>query len=363
MKTRVYLSALLALAVQVMVTGQTPAQTHKIRMNIMGTQQATEKTPVCAVATPAAQSLEILVKETHVLAATAQQLRDEVRDAELQLLLKQIEVSELSAKIAYEKFDNNKIAIQQLLSHINKDTYTYTRTQGMNAAACYLIKTAIEMREEARAQLTEEARYGDMTNAEEFETLALGKQQEIFELLEKAGADTLPAIVANSPAETNAGDVNNMRLAEALKQAQELRITAQQLKEAAATKQGEEQHVMLAEAKNMEKDYILKQVEASELNAAITYDVFAKNRALIAHLAGNIKNNDALRNRVKNLNEQAERFLKMGIEMREEARAQLTMAATYGDMSNAAEEEAMALNKQQETLATLNKTDMQVALR
>jgi hypothetical protein len=50
---------------------------------------------------------------------------------------------------------------------------------------------------------------------------------------------------------------------------------------------------------------------------------------------------------------EAEAFLKLGKEIREEANAQLTKAAILGEISNAEEKETMAINKQQETLKTL----------
>ncbi len=41
------------------------------------------------------------------------------------------------------------------------------------------------MREEANAQLTGAAKYGEMSNAQESETLALGKQIESIQVIEK----------------------------------------------------------------------------------------------------------------------------------------------------------------------------------
>ena len=55
------------------------------------------------------------------------------------------------------------------------------------------------------------------------------------------------------------------------------------------------------------------------------------------------------------MNNEAERLMKLGKEMREEANAQLTTAAKFGAMSNAEETETLALGKQYESIKTLEK--------
>lgn len=367
MKTTTYLSTVLALTIQVMVYGQTSGnRTHKVRMDIMGMQKPAAAMPACL--SPEMPELSVLMEQTNSLAMTAQKLKEEAKKAEEQLLLKQIEVSTLIAGFHYKKFDENRLAIAPLLVQLQEGTYLFTKANGLNSQACYFIKTARELREEANAQLTNEARYGNMTNAEVYEKLALDKQDEVITLLSQqgdpAGMPVQETIVAvkEEKAAGSAG-LSNASLAEALAQASDLKNTARQLREAANNKGAYEKNLMLAEADNMEKEYILKEVEASEISGKINQEVFYRNRLLIAALIEHAKDNEVLLGKAKMMNSQAEHFLKMGIEMREEANAQLTPAARYGDMSNAEEEELLALDTQQQILSFLGQASPGIALK
>ncbi len=111
----------------------------------------------------------------------------------------QIEISELSAKIAYQKFDLNKISILGLMKVDVKDEATMDNIDH----ALSLLKdaeiartTAIDMREEAYAQTNSSAKLGSMGNAEEKEQIALDKQNEAIALLEKANLNALTAFAS-----------------------------------------------------------------------------------------------------------------------------------------------------------------------
>lgn len=365
MKTTTYLLTVLALAVQVMVYGQTSGnRTHKVRMDIRGMSKPAATAPACAA--PELPALSALMEQASSLALTAQKLKEEAKKAEAQLVLKQIEVSALMASYHYKKFDENKLVIAPLLGKMAAGTYLYTKAHGLDNQAGYFMKTAREMREEADAQLTNEARYGNMTNAEVYEKLAIGKQEEVISLLSQDHATGLPmqeAIVEVKDRSSGLRRPANTELAEALAQAGDLKNTARQLREAAAAKEAYEKDMMLEEANNMEKEYILKEVEASEISGKMNQELFYRNRQLIAALIDHAKDNVQLLSKAKMLNSQAERFLKMGIEMREEANAQLTPAARYGDMSNAEEEELLALDIQQQILSFLGQASPGIALK
>lgn len=368
MKTNIYMSTLLALIIHVMVKGQTPGnQTHQFRMDIMGMQRPTEKAAVIISTNPENHEMAALIEQTQELSVTARKLREEASQAEHQLLLKHIEMSNLSAHLHVNQFNKNRSSIDALLNATDPQSYRYASAQSMSQAAGHFIKTAIEIREEANAQLTDEARYGDMTNAEEFELLALGKQDEALALLKQPGTGMMASIVkaqVMSAATANAAtDQYQAGLQEALKQAANLKLTAAQLREAAAAKEDNEKNLMLAEAQGMDKEYILKQIEASGLSAQIHYQAFSENKQQIAALAAGIKDNAALQSKIESLNAQAERFLRMGKEMREEANAQFTIAARYGDMSNAEEEETLALSTQQQALSVLGQGSLNMACR
>lgn len=367
MKTTTYLLTVLAIAIQVMVYGQTSgSRTHKVRMDIMGMPKPAATAPACA--SPELPTLSVLMEQANSLAITAQKLKEEAKKAETQLVLKQIEVSTLMASFHYKKFDENRLVIAPMLDKLVEGTYLYTKARGLDNQACYFIKTAREMREEADAQLTNEARYGNMTNAEVYEKLALDKQEEVISLLSQSDLSELPMKEAIVNMEENKTGEELRRpvdvsLTEALAQANDLKNTARRLREEAVTKGSYEKNMMLAEAKSMEKEYILKEVEASELSGKMNQEVFCRNRLLIAALLDHAKDDGSLLSKAKIMNSQAEHFLKMGIEMREEANAQLTPAARYGDMSNAEEEELLALDTQQQILSFLGQASPGIALK
>ncbi len=234
------------------------------------------------------------------------------------------------------------------------------------------MKIAKEMREEANAQLSIQAKYGDMTNAEEKEALALSKQQEVLSLFDKAypqllkQTETLVAISPETVQNTEVIESNKITLiktsfttadllANAAEQAHEMKLTAQQLRMNALTSSPNQKAVLLNEALSLENDVISKQVEISMLKSKMDYEKFAQNQKVIALLIDQVKENTTLVSNVIQLNDEAERLMKIGKEMREEANAQLTSAAKFGAMSNAEETETLALGKQYESIQTIEK--------
>jgi hypothetical protein len=76
---------------------------------------------------------------------------------------------------------------------------------------------------------------------------------------------------------------------------------------------------------------------------------------VIELLIEQVKENESLVSNVTQLSDEAERLMKIGKEMREEANAQLTAAPKLGAMSNAEETETLALGKQYESIQTIEK--------
>ncbi len=87
----------------------------------------------------------------------------------------------------------------------------------------------------------------------------------------------------------------------------------------------------------------------------MNYEKFSQNKKVIALLMEQINGNTSLLHNVTQLNNEAERLMKIGKEMREEANAQLSAAAKFGAMSNASENEILALGKQYESIQTIEK--------
>lgn len=99
--------------------------------------------------------------------------------------MKRITFSELTAKMNYTKFDENKMTINTLLETYNGGYVVPKMVNQLSDEAEISIRMAKEMREEANAQPNNATKLGTYSNAEEKETIALNKQGEAVHLLEK----------------------------------------------------------------------------------------------------------------------------------------------------------------------------------
>jgi hypothetical protein len=375
MKTLTYLTTLLALTIQVMVNGQTQGnQTHKIRVDIMGPKEPVKMNYVNSNITLSEKEYLQLLEQTKTLKINAKQLRDEALSIEQLSLVKQIEASELSAQISYSKFEKNRGMIINVFTKIPQNTITYTKANHSYSESERFMKIAKEMREEGNAQLTVQAKYGDFTNAEEKEELALQKQQEVLDLF----ASTYPQLVQQTPVvsvydkgiveteaiqhiemssnlEINSSEVLNNQLFVIFQEAMNFKVTAKELRKNAEVAAPNEKQILINEAISFENDYLVKELEISNIKAKMTYTKFSKNRELIHTLSENVEGNVELIVKVNQLNVEAEYLLKVGKEMREEGNAQLTVQAKYGAMSNAEEKEVLAINKQYESIQLIEK--------
>ncbi len=373
MKTLSYLPTLLALTIQAMVIGQTQGnQARKIRVDIMGPKEPVKMNYANSNVTISIKEYEQLLEQANQLKVNASKLREEAISAETQSTMKRIEASEISGRISLQKFEQNKMIILDAFTRIPKNNVNYTKATISHTESERFMKIAKEMREEANAQLSIQAKYGDMTNAEEKEALALSKQQEVLSLFDKAypqllkQTETLVAISPETVQNTEVIESNKITLiktsfttadllANAAEQAHEMKLTAQQLRMNALTSSPNQKAVLLNEALSLENDVISKQVEISMLKSKMDYEKFAQNQKVIALLIDQVKENTTLVSNVIQLNDEAERLMKIGKEMREEANAQLTSAAKFGAMSNAEETETLALGKQYESIQTIEK--------
>ncbi|MBA2613987.1 MAG: hypothetical protein H0U95_18635 [Bacteroidetes bacterium] len=199
MKTNLYLPTLLAVIIQVMVNGQTPGnQITQIRKTLI----STESSIVNVTYTMKSTTLELpaLLKQAKELNTTMQEFKhaakiktgDEKKELiiealffEKQFVLKQIEISELLAKDTYQKLYQNRNYIGVLLKSIKDDDYTSNLATNLNSEAEKYIRMAKEMREEAYSQPNNVAKLGNMTNAEDEEIVALNKQQQVFDIIER----------------------------------------------------------------------------------------------------------------------------------------------------------------------------------
>lgn len=99
--------------------------------------------------------------------------------------LKQIDMSNVFAQINYAKFRENKATIQLLLNDYNGGVVFEKIVNKLVGEADYALRMAMEIREDADKQLNNSARLAIYTNAEEKEIIALSKQYEAIDVLER----------------------------------------------------------------------------------------------------------------------------------------------------------------------------------
>ncbi len=156
---------------------------------------------------------------------------------------------------------------------------------------------------------------------------------------------------------------NSINLLDLVKEAKELNNTSQTFKDAAKTKKGDEKKELLNEALFFEKQFVIKQIEISEILAKQTYQKLYQNRNYIGLLMKTIKNDEYTTNLANNLNSEAEKFIRMAKEMREEANAQPNNVSKLGNLTNAEDEEVVALNKQQQVFDIIERVNPKVTIR
>jgi hypothetical protein len=362
MKTLTYLPTLLALTIQVMVSGQTQDnQDRKIRIDIMGSKDPVKMDYANSNVTITAEDYEQLLEQANDLKMSANKLRREAQTVETQSLLKHIEASECSKRISLQKFEANRVVILNLFSKTKKHSTVYNNVQNSYSESERFMKLAKEMREEANAQLSMQAKYGNMINAEVEEALALEKQNEVLRLLEShQDPYTQNKMPSTLVYQTKMYSIESL-LTGALQQAQDIKMTVQQLRLSALNSTPNQKAVLIQEAISLEHDYVVKQLEIAHLKSVANYEQFDRNRKNIILLMEQI-DEDALLRQAAQLNDAAERLMKISKEIREEANAQLTEAAKIGAMSNAEEAVILALGKQQQSIQVLDKGSLKAVV-
>jgi len=203
MKTIFYISAFLMLTIRVIVNGQTSSNpVYKISEPSKSSGNLLKQQPDSTDTIYTTAYLTALLKQAEYFDSLAEKLWEEAKNRQALIkelvmekkldlheksLVKQIEASVLSAKMAYAKFYQNLSNIDSLINKMTGNGSVIDQTQNLNSQAERYLKRAKEMREEANAQSTNEAKLGTMLNAEEQEYLALSKQNESIDLLKSAG--------------------------------------------------------------------------------------------------------------------------------------------------------------------------------
>lgn len=213
MKTKIYFTSLFFFASCLFATAQI-----KKTPEVLDPKASTEKEKkIVKPATKSAEenfdlkahtdSLTQLQKKSDELNAMAQKIRNdskgkqesvkkllmsEASNLDQQSQVVQIAASNLSSRINNYKFNKNKNAIKGYVAKVGEDNVpVYTKNLIFDSEK--IMRLAKEMREEANAQPNVASRLGTMSNADEQEELAIGKQVDALTNLEKLSHNTISA--------------------------------------------------------------------------------------------------------------------------------------------------------------------------
>jgi hypothetical protein len=205
MKTTFTLIAL-AFTVQVMVYGQTPAnQAKKAKfenLNVGNSMSAYNKS---LLTTSTMDDAKKLLSQAEELQASEKRLRAQANTkqgqekatliASANKLARQVEVlqiqaSEIAGKFNVETFQFIEEVFAALLKDPNVNDNYMARSEELNSEAEQTLKFAKEMRQEAYAMPSNAGKLGTLLNAQEMEEIALHKQKEAINTLNKISSVT-----------------------------------------------------------------------------------------------------------------------------------------------------------------------------
>ena len=156
---------------------------------------------------------------------------------------------------------------------------------------------------------------------------------------------------------------NNVTPTQLIVEAEELFNKAQKLRTDAQTKNGDEKEKLLNEAKTLDDKGNEKNLQAAEIAKNDNNTLYNTNMDNINILITENKSSEADINEVKKMNEEAALAFKQATSIREEANSLTNIGAKLGSMSNAEEKEAWAINKQQQAIDLLKKSNPTATLK
>jgi len=178
----------------------------------------------------------------------------------------------------------------------------------------------------------------------------------------------LKDIIASAKEELQKSDAvnssgNTITQTQLMVEAEELFGKAQKLRNDAQTKTGDEKEKLLNEAKALDDKGNEKNLQAAEVAKNDNNALYNTNMDNINTLISSGKSSEADINEAKKMNEEAALAFKQAASIREEANSLPNIGAKLGSMSNAEEKEAWALNKQQQALDLLKKSNPTAILK
>ncbi len=138
------------------------------------------------------------------------------------------------------------------------------------------------------------------------------------------------------------------------KKTEELNSMAMKIRKDAQSKPESVKKLLMSEASNLDQQSQVVQIAASNLSSKINNQKFNKNKSTIKTYVAKAGEQNVPQY-TKNLIFDSEKIMRLAKEMREEANAQPNLASKLGTMSNADEQEEVAIGKQLEAMTNLER--------
>ncbi len=148
-----------------------------------------------------------------------------------------------------------------------------------------------------------------------------------------------------------------------IKEAENLLAQSQKIKEEANTKKGSEKENFLNSAKKLEEQGNAKYIDAAEITRSDNVAIIEANEENIRSLIAENKSGEEDLNFAKTLNEESKAAFRKAVDIRTEGNSLSNAGGKLGSFSNAEEKEAEAIQKQQQALAVLVKSNPEFQLK
>jgi hypothetical protein len=167
---------------------------------------------------------------------------------------------------------------------------------------------------------------------------------------------TIDNVVKDASQNSSGGSLDQQSISILITDADKLNDDAFKLRKSAATKTSDEKEKDLNDAKTLETQATAKKLEAANKQQQLNTATFNANKQSLEELALMAKGkNIAELNSIDMPLNEADLFIKQGIDLRNEANNYPSNAAKLGGYGNAEEKEALALQRQQDVLAIYKK--------
>ena len=169
-------------------------------------------------------------------------------------------------------------------------------------------------------------------------------------------SSTIDNVVKDASQNLSGGTLDQKSINILISDADKLNDDAFKLRKSAASKTGDEKEKDLNDVKNIETQAITKKIEAANKQQQLNTATFNANKQSLEELALMAKGkNIAELNAIDMPLNEADLFIKQGIDLRNEANNYPSNAAKLGGYGNAEEKEALAIQRQQDLLAIYKK--------